>query len=104
MPQVFRHSLLLLLLVCSMIAELSLPIWQLATTEPLQADTGVYKVMLALNVILTTGQGLLIFSVFILDCHYIINPTISLARKVSRKVFLGSANFPVLSKIWADED
>ena len=104
MPQVFRHSLLLLLLVCSMIAELSLPIWQLAATEPLQADTGVYKVMLALNVILTTGQGLLIFSVFILDCHYIINPTISLARKVSRKVFLGSANFPVLSKIWADED
>ena len=97
MPQVFRHSLLLLLLVCSMIAELSLPIWQLAATRSLQTDTGAYKVMLSLKVILTTGQGLLIFSVFILDCHYIINPTITLVRKVSEKVSVG--NFPVLSKI-----
>ena len=101
MPQVFRHSLLLLLLVCSMIAELSLPIWQLAASESVQTEAGAYKVMLSLTVILTTGQGVLIFSIFILDCHYIINPTISLARKVSQKV--GSANFPVLSKIWADE-
>ena len=58
--------------------------------------------MLSLDVILTTGQGLLIFSIFILDCHYIINPTITLARKVSQKVSVGSGNFPVLSKIWAD--
>ena len=98
-PQVFRHSILLLLLVTSIIAHLTLAIWQLVAT---QADTGAYRVMLALNVILTTGQGILIFSIFILDCHYIINPTISLARKVTKKVLVGSGNFPVLSKIWAD--
>ena len=98
----FRHSILLLLLVCSIIADLTLPVWQLAATEALQTNTGAYKVMLSLNVILTTGQGILIFSVFILDCHYIINPSITLARKVSKKVSVGSENFPVLSKIWAD--
>ena len=95
----FRHSILLLLLVCSIIADLTLAIWQLAST---QSNTGAYRVMLALNVILTTGQGILIFSIFILDCHFIINPTISLARKVTRKVLVESGNFPVLSKIWAD--
>ena len=85
-----------------MIAHLTLAIWRLAASQSSQADTGAYKVMLALNFILTTGQGILIFSVFILDCHYIINPTISLARKVSRKMSVGSGNFPVLTKIWAD--
>ena len=100
-PQVFRHSILLLLLVCSIIADLSLAIWQLAATQA-DTGTGAYRVMLALNVILTTGQGILIFSIFILDCHFIINPTISLARKVTRKVLVESGNFPVLSKIWAD--
>ena len=82
-PQVFRHSILLLLLVCSIIADLTLAIWQLAST---QSNTGAYRVMLALNVILTTGQGFLIFSIFILDCHFIINPTISLASKITKKV------------------
>ena len=82
-----------------MIADLTLPLWHLAAT---QTDTGAFRVMLALNVILTTGQGILIFSIFILDCHFIINPTLSLARKVTRKVLVESGSFPVLSKIWAD--
>ena len=85
-----------------MIAHLTLSIWRLAASPSLQVDTGAFKVMLALNFILTTGQGVLIFSVFILDCHYIINPTISLARKVSQKMSVGRGNFPVLTKIWAD--
>ena len=69
-----------------MIADLTLPLWQLASSQSLQTDTGAYRVMLSLNVILTTGQGFLIFSIFILDCHFIINPTISLASKITKKV------------------
>ena len=100
-PQVFRHSLLLLLMTSSMLADLTLTVWSLAT-QSFYTNTGTYKVILSLDVILTTGQGLLIFSVFILDCHYIINPVISLARKVSQKMSVGRGDFPVLTKIWAD--
>ena len=35
---------------------------------------GSYKVMVSLNVILTTGQGLLIFSMFVVDYDLIIAP------------------------------
>ena len=76
-----------------MIAELSLPIWQLAATRSLQTDTGAYKVMLSLKVILTTGQGLLVLSIFLLDCQYILNPVITLTRTVKKKLLVGKSNF-----------
>ena len=93
-PQVFRHSLLLLLMMTSMIADLTLPVWSLAT-QSLHTNTGTYKVMLSLDVILTTGQGLLIFSIFILDCQYILNPVISVTRKVKKKLSVGSSQLLV---------
>ena len=93
-PQVFRHSLLLLLMTTSMIADLTLPVWSLAT-QSLHTNTGTYKVMLSLDVILTTGQGLIIFSIFILDCQYILNPFFTISRKLKNKLFVGSSRLLV---------
>ena len=93
-PQVFRHSLLLLLMMTSMIADLTLPVWSLAT-QSLHTNTGTYKVMLSLDVILTTGQGLIIFSIFILDCQYILKPFFTISRKLKNKLFVGSSRLLV---------
>ena len=49
----------------------------------------LHKVMLSLDVILTTGQGLLIFSVFVLDCQYILNPVFTISRKLKKKILVG---------------
>ena len=91
-PQIFRHSLLLLLMISSMIADLTLPVWSLAT-HSLHTNTGTYKLMLSLDVILTTGQGLLVLSIFLLDCQYILNPVITLTRTVKKKLLVGKSNF-----------
>ena len=52
--------------------ELSVPIWRLAQSDD-KLD-GSYKVMVSLNIVLTTGQGLLIFSMFVVDYDLIIAP------------------------------
>ena len=91
-PQVFRHSLLLLLMTSSMIADLTLTVWSLAT-QSFYTNTGTYKVILSLDVILTTGQGLLVLSIFLLDCQYILNPVITLTRTVKKKLLVGKSNF-----------
>ena len=51
---------------------MSLPAWRLAGSDD-NLD-GSYKVMRSLNIILTTGQGLLIFSMFVVDYDLIIAP------------------------------
>ena len=75
---------------------LTLPLWRLAT-QLLQTDTGAYKVMLSLNMVLSTGQGLLVFSVFILDCEFILAPIKTAGTWVKEKVKGEKENFPVLS-------
>jgi len=102
-PQIFRHSLLLMLMCCSMIAGLTLPLWRLLTQQ-LETDTGAYKVMLALNMVLSTGQGLLVFSIFILDCEYILNPVKNAFIWLKEKVKGEKENFPVLSAFFPDRN
>jgi len=102
-PQIFRHSLLLMLMCCSMVAGLTLPLWRLATQQ-LQTDTGAYKVMLSLNMVLSTGQGLLVFSIFILDCEYILNPIKAAFSWLKDKIKGEKENFPVLSAFFPDRD
>ena len=51
---------------------MSLPVWRLAQSD--DNLNGSYKVMVSLNIILTTGQGLLIFSMFVVDYDLIIAP------------------------------
>ena len=80
---------------------LTLPLWRLAT-QLLQTDTGAYKVMLSLNMILSTGQGLLVFSVFILDCDYILTPVKNAGVWIKEKIKGEKENFPVLSAFLPD--
>ena len=101
LPQVFRHSLLLLFMVCSMIADkflsvtsshcwrlylhVSLPVWKLLNQEGGTID-GSYKVMVSIDIILTTGQGLLIFSMFIADYDLIVAPVEDFINKIKEKI------------------
>ena len=82
---------------------LTLPLWRLLTQQ-LETDTGAYKVMLALNMVLSTGQGLLVFSIFILDCEYILNPVKNAFIWLKEKVKGEKENFPVLSAFFPDRD
>eukprot|EP00092_Neocalanus_flemingeri_P102650 GFUD01131306.1.p1 GENE.GFUD01131306.1~~GFUD01131306.1.p1 ORF type:complete len:575 (+),score=52.98 GFUD01131306.1:32-1726(+) len=71
--QIFRHSLLLMVMCCSMVAGVTLPLWRLSTKH-LATDTGAFKVMFSLSKILSTGQGLLVVSIFFLDWEFILTP------------------------------
>ena len=62
-----------------------------------ETDTGAYKVMLSLNTVLSTGQGLLVFSVFIIDCEFILKP-VKNAFSWAKEKFTGEKeNLPVFS-------
>jgi len=100
-PQLFRHLLLLMLMCCSMVAGLTLPLWRLAANL-LQTDTGAYKVMLSLNMILSTGQGLLVFSVFILDFNFILRHVKWACSWLKEKLNGEKENFPVLAAFLPD--
>ena len=86
-PQIFRHTLLLLVLCCSMFSGSALStariqnIWDTKRGFP-----GVYKVLVFLDTFLASGQGLLFLGVFALDCKYILLPISKGAQYLKRKV------------------
>jgi len=92
-PQIFRHSLLLMLMCCSMIAGVTIPLWRLSTTAQ-DTDTGAYKVMLSIGKMLSTGQGLLVVSVFFLDWECILNPAKVFLVLVKKKLQNGKEEIP----------
>lgn len=75
-PQMFRHTLLLMVLACSMFSGAALSIGRLANISGITegAFPGVYKVLIFLDTFLASGQGLLFLAVFALDCKYILLP------------------------------
>ena len=82
-PQVYRHTLMGIFMVCSMIAgilclnsnnfymyyvfniEITLPFWAIVSDSI--PPTGIFKIMKFLTTVLNSGHGILIFTVFILD-------------------------------------
>ena len=70
--------------------------------QMLETDTGTYKVMLSLNVVLSTGQGLLVFSVFILDCEFILKPVKDAFSWANEKFDREKENFPLFSVFLPD--
>ena len=52
---------------------MTVPLWRLSVADQ-DTTTGAYKVMLSLGKMLSTGQGLLVVSVFFLDWECILNP------------------------------
>ena len=74
-PQMFRHTLLLMLLCCSMFSGAALSMSRIANIWDTEgAFPGVYKVLIFLDTFLASGQGLLFLAVFALDCKYILLP------------------------------
>ena len=64
---------------------MTIPLWRLSTNAQ-ETDTGAYKVMLSLSKMLSTGQGLLVVSVFLLDWECILNPARSIFVRLRKKI------------------
>ena len=67
--------------------------WRLAAKAQ-ETDTGAYKVMLSLSKMLSTGQGLLVVSVFFLDWECILNPARSILQKLKKKIVYENDDIP----------
>lgn len=65
--------------------DVSLEVWKLLTQDEGTID-GSYKVMVSLDTVLTTGQGLLIFSMFIADYELMIAPVEVLINQAIEKI------------------
>lgn len=68
--QVFRHTVLVLLLSVSMLIGLAVSLWQLLLTD---APTGILIELEFLDIILNYGQGVLTFLVFGLDGAWLLH-------------------------------
>jgi len=74
-PQMFRHTLLLMLLCCSMFSGAALSVSRIGNIWATEgAFPGVFKVLIFLDTFLASGQGLLFLFVFALDCKFILLP------------------------------
>lgn len=67
--QVFRHTVLVLLLSISMVIGLAVSLWQLLLTD---APTGILVELEFVDIILNYGQGMLTFLVFGLDAKWLL--------------------------------
>ncbi|XP_077490639.1 lysosomal cholesterol signaling protein-like [Amblyomma americanum] len=67
--QVFRHTVLILLLCVSMVIGLAVSLWQLLLTD---APTGILVELEFVDIILNYGQGMLTFLVFGFDAKWLL--------------------------------
>ncbi|KAH7949987.1 hypothetical protein HPB49_018069 [Dermacentor silvarum] len=67
--QVFRHTVLVLLLSISMVIGLAVSLWQLLLTD---CPTGILVELTFVDIILNYGQGMLTFLVFGLDAKWLL--------------------------------
>ncbi|XP_066144893.1 lysosomal cholesterol signaling protein [Euwallacea fornicatus] len=77
-PQILRHTVLLILLLCSMFVGLSLSIWTLV----MEQISGIYVELSFLDAILNFGQSILVFVIFGLDVKEVVFPIIKFWRKI----------------------
>lgn len=77
-PQILRHTVLLILLLCSMFVGLALSIWTLV----MEQITGIYIELSFLDATLNFGQSIIIFAIFGLDTKEIILPLLKYWRKM----------------------
>ncbi|KAL1501570.1 hypothetical protein ABEB36_006870 [Hypothenemus hampei] len=77
-PQILKHTVLLILLLCSMFVGLSLSIWTLV----MEQISGVYIELSFLDAILNFGQSILVFIIFGLNSKEVVLPIIKFWRKI----------------------
>lgn len=77
-PQILRHTVLLILLLCSMFVGLALSIWTLV----MEQISGIYIELSFLDAILNFGQSVIVFIIFGLDVKEVALPIIKYWRKI----------------------
>lgn len=80
--QTLKHTVLLILLLCSMFVGLALSIWTLV----MEGMSGIYIELAFLDAFLNFGQSLIVFAVFITDTGELFLPL----RKYWRKIWYGA--------------
>lgn len=76
--QVLKHTLLLILLLCSMFVSFALTIWTLI----MDGMSGIYVELSFLDAFLNFGQSLIVLGCFISDSGELFEPLIVVARKL----------------------
>ncbi|KAJ8984142.1 hypothetical protein NQ317_017792 [Molorchus minor] len=77
-PQILRHTVLLILLLCSMFVGLALSIWTLVIDKM----SGIYVELSFLDATLNFGQSIIVFAIFGLDTKEIALPVLKYWRKL----------------------
>jgi hypothetical protein len=77
-PQILRHTVLLILLLCSMFVGLALSIWTLV----MEQISGIYVELSFLDATLNFGQSIIVFGIFGLDMREVALPLLKLRRLV----------------------
>ncbi|XP_028148362.2 integral membrane protein GPR155 [Diabrotica virgifera virgifera] len=77
-PQILRHTVLLILLLCSMFVGLALSIWTLV----MEQMSGIYIELSFLDATLNFGQSIIVFAIFGLNTKEIMLPLLKYWRKI----------------------
>lgn len=75
--QTLKHTVLLIILLCSMFVGLSLSVWTLI----MEGMSGIYLELSFLDAFLNFGQGLIVLAVFITDTTEVLQPVVKFWRK-----------------------
>ncbi|XP_017955013.1 integral membrane protein GPR155 isoform X1 [Drosophila navojoa] len=76
--QTLKHTILLIILLCSMFVGLAVSIWTLV----MEGMSGIYLELSFLDAFLNFGQGLIVLAVFISDTGELLMPLIKFWRKL----------------------
>ncbi|XP_060654780.1 LOW QUALITY PROTEIN: lysosomal cholesterol signaling protein [Drosophila nasuta] len=76
--QTLKHTILLIILLCSMFVGLAVSIWTLV----MEGMSGIYLELSFLDAFLNFGQGLIVLAVFISDTGELLMPLIKFWRKI----------------------
>lgn len=76
--QTLKHTILLIILLCSMFVGLAVSIWTLV----MEGMSGIYLELSFLDAFLNFGQGLIVLAVFIGDTSELLQPLIKFWRKI----------------------
>ncbi|XP_017059082.1 integral membrane protein GPR155 isoform X2 [Drosophila ficusphila] len=76
--QTLKHTVLLIILLCSMFVGLAVSVWTLV----MEGMSGIYLELSFLDAFLNFGQGLIVLAVFITDMGELLMPVVKLWRKL----------------------
>lgn len=75
--QILKHTVLLIILLCSMFVGLSLAVWTLI----MEGLSGIYLELSFLDAFLNFGQSLIVLAVFVTDTAEVLQPVVKFWRK-----------------------